>query len=557
MMKRKIGICLLLCLLWAVSALAAEPVCKVDIETGEISVSGVTEQAKKNRNVTIRVYDGQNGVAHVDQIKTTENGAYSFVFTLINAGGDYRGVISAQEEKDQSFSFYLPNTQETEAFLNAVIACVQEEDAAKLAQVLEQYENAAGLQDTAYADLNKTPVAKALLEKAKADPSVTEGIKQLQAALKEIAVVEAFNQRKTVMENGVFLHEDILKLSEKEEAYALFADGIKAGAKQALAESMQGKNFADIADLQADFEKQTAVFAVGYYKNNGYGHVRGILEKYAALLDLDLTAYGRLSDTQKNTVDAKLVKAAPTTPETLRSALKTAVSEVSAQGGGTGGSGTGGGGGGGRPSGIGGGTTGIYEIDQNDIDAMEQEQNQPVFSDLTDYPWAQVQIVSLAKRGILNGTGDGKFEPERPVCREEFVKMLIAGFGLSVEGEATFADVEPDAWYAAYVGAGVKHGLVYGISDTEFGVGQWIRREDAAVLIYRAMQNQALEMEQTQVHSFVDQESISGYAAEAVGVLSGASILQGNDQGYFLPDASLTRAEAAVMLYRVLEGRES
>ena len=554
-MKRKIGICLLVCLLWAVSALAAEPVCKVDIETGEISVSGVTKQAKKNRNITIRVYDGQNGIAHVDQIKTTENGAYSFVFTLINGGGDYRGVISAQEEKDQSFSFYLPNTQETEAFFNAVTACVQAEDAARLAQVLEQYENTAGLQDTAYADLNKTPVAAAFLEKAKADPSVTDGIKQLQAALKEIAVVAAFNQKKTVMENGVFLHEDILKLSEKEDAYALFTDGIKPGAKQTLAESMQGKNFAGIADVQADFEKQTAVFAIGYYKNNGYGHVRGILEKYKELLGLDLTAYGRLTDTLKNTVDAKLVNAAPDTPAALAGALKTAVSAAAAQGSGTG-TGTGGGGGGGRPSGIG-GTTSIYEIGQSDIDAIEQEQNQPEFSDLAEYPWAQMQIVSLAKRGILNGTGDGKFEPERPVCREEFVKMLIAGFGLSVEGEAEFADVEPDAWYAAYVGAGVKHGLVYGISDTEFGVGQWIRREDAAVLVYRAMRNQGLEMVQTQIRSYVDQDSISGYAAEAVGVLSGASILQGDAQGNFLPDASLTRAEAAVMLYRVLEGSAS
>ena len=45
------------------------------------------------------------------------------------------------------------------------------------------------------------------------------------------------------------------------------------------------------------------------------------------------------------------------------------------------------------------------------------------FSDISPYPWAEKAIISLAKRGIVNGVGNGMFMPRNTVSRFEFIKM--------------------------------------------------------------------------------------------------------------------------------------
>ena len=95
----------------------------------------------------------------------------------------------------------------------------------------------------------------------------------------------------------------------------------------------------------------------------------------------------------------------------------------------------------------------------------------------------------MTEKGIVSGDDTGKFNPNDNITREQFLKMLVEAAGIETdEAENTFADVK-DAWYKPYVLKAKNFGIVNGISDTEFGIGSNITRQDMAVMITRTIEN--------------------------------------------------------------------
>lgn len=173
--------------------------------------------------------------------------------------------------------------------------------------------------------------------------------------------------------------------------------------------------------------------------------------------------------------------------------------------------------------------------------------NSLFFSDLSGYEWAEKAILKLYEKGIVSGYGDGRFMPGNTVTREEFVSMIIRTMGIEAKAEACFVDVDKDSWFAGYVAAASHAGLVAGMPDGRFGVGENISRQDMAVIIAKAVGCSEQETE-----CFYDHDAISEYARSSVYALKSASVIVGND-GYFYPRENLTRAEAAVVISRIAE----
>ncbi len=167
------------------------------------------------------------------------------------------------------------------------------------------------------------------------------------------------------------------------------------------------------------------------------------------------------------------------------------------------------------------------------------------FVDLADVEWAVPSINALSSLGIINGMGDGRFEPQSHVTREQFAKMIVGVMGYSIDQSAT-TDFSDDAgdWYTPYIAAAVQNGIITGRPDQTFGIGDEITRQDIAVIIYRAQGSPA-----TEAHQFPDSGTISDYAVDAVSYLFNSGIASGDDQGNFNPGNPATRAEAAKMLY--------
>ncbi|MFD0962248.1 S-layer homology domain-containing protein, partial [Paenibacillus chungangensis] len=112
-------------------------------------------------------------------------------------------------------------------------------------------------------------------------------------------------------------------------------------------------------------------------------------------------------------------------------------------------------------------------------------------------------------------------------------------------------------WYAPAVTAAVNAGLLQGYAGNTFRPDLPIRREELAALIDRARHFAANEQSaQADVaktlDAFIDQASISDWARQAVANLVQDGIVQGRNENLFEPKAHTTRAEAVVMLTRLL-----
>lgn len=178
------------------------------------------------------------------------------------------------------------------------------------------------------------------------------------------------------------------------------------------------------------------------------------------------------------------------------------------------------------------------------------------FTDLNQTAWARTMIESLAAREVLQGVGQDRFAPSRTVTRAEFVELLLNALQLKEKSsdESGFADVDQDEWYFDAVTTASRLGIVSGKSDGSFGAKEEISREDMAVMLSRAFQyaGLAIDTSHSSGHTFSDEEKIASYAQEAVDRLFATGIIQGFEDGSFQPKASATRAQAAAVIYKLL-----
>ena len=179
-----------------------------------------------------------------------------------------------------------------------------------------------------------------------------------------------------------------------------------------------------------------------------------------------------------------------------------------------------------------------------------------VFKDLDGYEWAKESVEGLFGKGIIAGIGDGLFAPNDNVLREELVKMIVKSFELSVIGDKLpFSDVAEGEWYTEFVECAYYSGIVNGYSDTVFGIGDAVTREDLAVMIARAIEicDYKLAGDNKTASEFADRDDISEYAQDAVNKLASAGIISGDENLRFNPKQSATRAETAKMLWMTIQ----
>ena len=161
----------------------------------------------------------------------------------------------------------------------------------------------------------------------------------------------------------------------------------------------------------------------------------------------------------------------------------------------------------------------------------------------------------MAAMGIVNGYDDGSFRGNGTVTREEFVKMLVCAFELELGGAScSFDDVAKSNWAYDYIAAAVSRQIISGVSDSEFGFGEGITRQDMAVILFRLAKLNGLEVDENlDVDPFPDHDAIADYAREGVYVMRQTGIVNGFDDGSFKPLVTLTRAEAAKVICQMLK----
>jgi len=175
------------------------------------------------------------------------------------------------------------------------------------------------------------------------------------------------------------------------------------------------------------------------------------------------------------------------------------------------------------------------------------------FADVTPDHWSFEGVEALAAKGIINGVGDGMFAPDSSVTREQFAKMLIEAFDLDiVVGDTDFTDVDSNSWSYPYLISAYKYGVMNGYSATEMGGSHEISRQDMAVMVWRMLDIVEKPLPQKEGSAFADGDSIADYAKGAVAALQSNSIISGMGDNMYMPNLTVNRAMAAVVIHRTL-----
>lgn len=169
--------------------------------------------------------------------------------------------------------------------------------------------------------------------------------------------------------------------------------------------------------------------------------------------------------------------------------------------------------------------------------------------------WAADSIALATARGIMQGVGGGKFAPDQGMTRAMAVRLL-ANLERTLPGPAgqlPFTDTEEGAWYASAVGWANEAGIAAGTGNGKFEPNRLVTREEMAVLLLRYAQYAGLKLPVAAgatetAGDFADAADIRPWAAEAVRSLHHAGIIHGKEGNRFAPGDHLTRAQAAALM---------
>ncbi len=177
------------------------------------------------------------------------------------------------------------------------------------------------------------------------------------------------------------------------------------------------------------------------------------------------------------------------------------------------------------------------------------------FSDTASYPWAEKQIEALAARGIIEGTSRDTYTPAANIKRADYLHLLVKTLGLTAEFSSTFDDVSPNDYYYTSVSIAKKLGITDGAEGNSFYPAAEITRQDMFTLTHRALSlTGAVKVKGTaaDLQGFADASTVASYAADSLAALYKAKLLEG-DGSQLLPLSPATRAETAVLMYRIYQ----
>ena len=174
-----------------------------------------------------------------------------------------------------------------------------------------------------------------------------------------------------------------------------------------------------------------------------------------------------------------------------------------------------------------------------------------------DNHWAKNELQLMLDYQALD-VKDGKVNPDQTIQRGELVKMLViamnggnGGIYYGAERKASFADVSNSSPYFAYVENAVDRGLLD--VGAEFNPEAAMNREEMAQLIVKALGYKSLtKFDGIFNGNFADAAKLKHVGDAAIVV--GLNIMSLND-GQFVPQQEVTKAQAASAFYRFLQRR--
>lgn len=181
-----------------------------------------------------------------------------------------------------------------------------------------------------------------------------------------------------------------------------------------------------------------------------------------------------------------------------------------------------------------------------------------VFQDVFPTEWYFDAVDKVASEGIMLGTGDRCFSPDAQVTRGQLAAFLYRASqeALAAPGGDSypFTDVPEREYYTEAVAWAYENNIVTGYGDGTFQPDRKVSRQELAAVFTRYLRHKGMEPGQPgDASGYKDAASIDGWAAEPVGIMTSLGLLKGDANGAFRPRAGASRGEAAAVLVRMEE----
>ncbi len=552
-MKRKIVTFLL-----AVSLFSAVPASAAVCEVSGNTVSVQAEAEPGERKIMLLVKSGtdisdNSNIYAVKESVADNDGCVIFTFSMaaekngLTTDGEYDIYVRKNGKTEKIGSMFYATPESRESIIQNIKGASDEND---LSGIFENYDNlvvlkAMGFNMDAYAVLgdDKGDVSEMVYGYTKNAETAEEYANAFALAISAVNI----NNGEDVslqLKNADMEFEKVKYSDIKEKEQANFID-----------EYISEGTYESIDELVQAYAEANILYIIN---NTRYDDMEDILKKYADEIGIKSSSeYDDYLDADsKKKVNEKLVSKLKSSPaKTVRSLLskiEDAVEETEKKASSGGSSGGGGGGGGSsKPS----GAVSVGAVPSADVKLSEEiNVEKPIFTDLAEAEWAKDAITKMYEEGIISGDGDGRCRPNDSMKREEFIKMLVLSLGIYDEfAECDFGDVPKYSWSYRYIASAYNAGIINGVSENRFGIGNLLTRQDMALICSRSASGRISLEEKRDDAEFSDKDSISDYAKEAVSMLYKAEVINGMGDNCFEPFGTATRAQGAVMLYNLFK----
>ena len=179
------------------------------------------------------------------------------------------------------------------------------------------------------------------------------------------------------------------------------------------------------------------------------------------------------------------------------------------------------------------------------------------FKDVNKGDWYHLAVDFAVERGLFKGMTETTFEPNTAMTRGMLVTVLWRYENSPKEGKNEFVDVKAGDWYEEAVAWAAEHGIVTGVGNGKFDPNGKITREQMAAILYRYSEYKEFDTSaKGDFGPFPDKEKVSTWAKDAYTWAVGAGLITGNvinGRTLLDPQGNATRAQVATILMRFIK----
>lgn len=200
------------------------------------------------------------------------------------------------------------------------------------------------------------------------------------------------------------------------------------------------------------------------------------------------------------------------------------------------------------------GQSSLYRMTSGSPSVSAPSTGNAAFSDISGHK-NQKAIETLVAKQIINGMGNGTFAPNKTMTRAEFCTITVKALGLAPKANNSFTDVKSSDWFAGFVGTASDKGIVNGVGGGKFNPNGTITRQEAATMVARAAKvlklDTGVEDSDEVLALFFDGAKVKSWARDAVAYCAIEGIASWS--GSLQPSKAILRCEIAQMIYNLLD----